>query len=411
VQARLGFAGAIVLGVALVVSSGPAGAHSVFSIGGLGEPQNPEPARLRALGGAGVAEQGPRDFSLVNPATLAGVERLVFEGSILPQWRRIDSATRPHETAEETMFPSIRAVIALPGRIVLGGAYVAGTSAEFRVDRDDTAGAISHLRVEGTGGLNFVRLSLARRISPSLALGLDYDVVLGSYREEWARTFDDSTLSASRDTLELSYKKRGRVRLGVLASRGGVSLGAAFETEKGLPLTQTQRTAGASVTESKGTLTLPAGFIVGASAPLGERYRAVVQYSRAAWSRSSLESDLVDFRAQQRVSLGFERKPSLERNVGTLDRLPLRVGVYSLVWPDLLPRAGAVDISGGTAGVHEWGFALGSGLRGRDREGAIDVALEGGWRGDRETLGAREYFVRFGISLLVSDDTWKGSFH
>lgn len=391
--------------------AGPARAHSVFSVGGLGEPQDPEPARLRALGGAGAAEKGPRDFSLANPATLADVERLVFEGSILPQWRRIDALSEPSETANETTFPSLRAVIALPGRLILGGAYLSGTSAQFRIDRDDTVGGASHLRIDGTGGMDFVRLSLARRLSPSLALGLDYDVVLGSYREEWTRTFSDTALAASRDTLEVTYQKRGRFRLGALASSGGYALGAAFEAERGLPLTTTQRTAGASVTESKGTLTLPTGIILGASAPLGERVRVVAQYSRAAWSRSSLESDLVDFRAQQRVSLGVERKPSAERNVPTLDRMPLRAGFYYLAWPDLLPRAGAIDISGGTAGVNERGLTLGTGLRSRDGEGAVDFALEAGWRGNRDTLGAREYFVRFGISLLVSDETWKGSFH
>ncbi|HEY7727955.1 MAG TPA: hypothetical protein VID50_05830 [Candidatus Eisenbacteria bacterium] len=405
-------AGAFLLSAAallLAACATAARAHSVFSIGGLGEPQNPEPARLRALGGAGAAEQGPRSFSLVNPASLADVEQLVVEGTVLPAWRRIDAATRPDETANETTFPSLRAVVALPGRLVAGGAYVAGTSAQFRVDRDENSGAPSHLRIDGSGGMNFVRLSLARRISPALALGVDYDVVLGSYREEWTRTFDDTSLVASRDTLELSYRKRGRLRLGVVASRRGFTLGAAVEAERSLPLTMTQRTAGASVTESKGSLTLPTGFTLGLAAPVGGRVRAVAQYARASWSRASLASDLVDFRPQQRVSVGLERKAAEERARPFLDRLPVRVGAYYLAWPDRLPPAGALDIASGTADVNEWGFALGSGLWGRDREGSLDCALEAGWRGDRGTLGAREYFVRFGISLLVSDETWKGS--
>jgi hypothetical protein len=411
VRTRSCAAGLLAACLSLLAATTPARAHSVFSIGGLGEPQNPEPARLRALGGAGAAEQGPRNFSLVNPATMADVERLLIEGTILPQWRRIDTASRPTESARETTFPSLRAMVALPGRLVLGGAYVAGTSGQFRVDRDEASAPLSHLRIEGSGGMNFIRVSLARRLAPSLALGIDYDVVAGSYREDWARTFDDSSLVASRDTLKFSYEKRGRLRLGAVASHAGFALGAAFEAERSLPLTATQRTAGASVTESKGRLTLPTGFVVGASAPLGDRYRAVAQYARASYSRSTLASDLVDFRAEQRVSLGFERKAATEHGLPLLARIPIRVGAYRLAWPDLLPPAGAVDISGGTAGVDEWGFTLGSGLRSRDQEGSVDFALEGGWRGDRDALGAREYFLRLGISLLVSDDTWKGSFH
>src|SRR6058998_3294173 len=46
---------AALLLLALSLAAGPAGANSILSIGGLGEPQLEEPARLRALGGAGAA--------------------------------------------------------------------------------------------------------------------------------------------------------------------------------------------------------------------------------------------------------------------------------------------------------------------------------------------------------------------
>ena len=46
-------------------------ATSVYSVGGLGEPQLDEGARVRAMGGAGVAEFGVDLFSQVNPASSA----------------------------------------------------------------------------------------------------------------------------------------------------------------------------------------------------------------------------------------------------------------------------------------------------------------------------------------------------
>jgi hypothetical protein len=389
----------------------PARAHSVFDVGGLGEPQNPEPARLRALGGAGAAEVGPREFSITNPASMADVTHLLIEGSIQPAWRRIQSATEGTEHARETTFPSLRGVIALPGGLVLGGAYVAGTSGTFRLDRDFLAAPSSHLRIEGTGGINFARLSLARRILPDLAVGLDYDIVTGSFREEWTRTFDDSSLVASRDTLETNYHRLGRFRFGAVATHAGFALGAVLETGRALPLEETVRTDGVSVTESKGLFRVPSGFVVGASAPVGGRIRVVGQYERRGYSRSTLSSDLVDFRAQQRVCVGVERKRSTERGAGLLDRVPIRLGGYHLAWPDLLPVAGATDITGGTAPIDEWGVTLGSGIVTHDHEGSVDFALEGGWRGDRATLGAREYFLRLEFSLKVSDETWKGAFH
>lgn len=390
----------------------PARANSVFSSGGLGEPQLEEAARLRALGGAGAAEHGPRAFSLVNPATMADAERLIFEGTILPAVRRVSSSHYPTETGAETTVPSLRLVVMLPGRVVLGAAYLSATNAQFRVDRVDTTGIPSALSIEGTGGMNLGRLSLARRVSPALALGVDCDIVAGGYREIWHRTFPDSMLLSSRDTLEADYDHRARFRIGALFSRHRFSLGAMVETEQSLPLLTTQRTFGATVRTNRGDLTVPPGYAVGVSVPLGWRERAVAQYRRAGWSRSTLESDLVDFRAQERYSLGFERQhPPPGENVHGFAALPLRVGGYYLRWPDLLPAAGAVDIRGGTAAVDEWAVTFGTGIRSADRGGMLDISFELGSRGSLDTLGAREQFIRMAFSLQVSDETWKGNIH
>ena len=397
--------------LALMLTQGHAHANSILSIGGLGEPQLEEPARLRALGGAGAAEHGPREISLVNPASLADVERILLEVTVLPALRRVSATSVPDETVRETTFPSARAVIALPGRIALGASYVAGTDAEFSVVRDESAGAPSTVTVEGSGGINFLRVSLARRIVPALRLGVDWEVIAGSYHESWVRTFSDSGLAPTRDSLAVRYPKKGRWRFGAQLVKEDWAVGAVFETSQRLPLDVTRATVGASDRFSAGQLTLPSGFAAGASAPLGARYRAVAQYRRANWSRSSLQSDLVDFRAQQRFSMGLERKRSTEEGMSFWGRLPLRIGGYILQWPDLLPRAGASDVSGGTAAVDERAVTLGAGLVTKDNGGGLDVSLELGSRGDRGDLGVNERFARLGISFLVSDETWKGTFH
>ncbi len=113
---------AITLALAAPPAARPALANSILSIGGLGEPQLEEAARLRALGGAGAAEHGARDISLVNPASLSDVERLLLQVTMLPAMRRVSALGGTSESVNETTFPSARAVIALPGRIVLEGA-------------------------------------------------------------------------------------------------------------------------------------------------------------------------------------------------------------------------------------------------------------------------------------------------
>ncbi len=393
----------------LVAAAAPARANSVFSIGGLGEPQLEESARLRALGGAGAAEHGPREISLVNPASLGDVDRLLLEGTVLPGFRRIRSSSFPSESANETTFPSARGVIALPWRMVLGASYVAGTNGEFRVDRQESAGVSSSLRIDGSGGINFLRLTLARRVTPSFRVGADYEVIAGSYRESWVRTFSDSGLVAARDSLAVDYSRESRWRFGAQLTKKGWTLGAVFETAQGLPLEISRETIGADERFTGRRLTIPSGFAVGFSAPVRERLRTVGQYRRANWKRSSLVSDLVDFRAQQRFSLGIERTRGTEDAMSFWRRLPIRVGGYYFQWPDLLPRAGASDVSGGTAGVNEMAATFGAGLVTKDRGGELDVSVEVGSRGDQSALGVSERFVRLGISLLVSDETWKGS--
>jgi hypothetical protein len=398
------------LALVLALLPHPARANSILSIGGLGEPQLEESARLRALGGAGAAEHGTRDISLVNPASIADVDRILLELTVLPSMRRIQGPTLS-ETANETTFPSARGVIALPGRIVIGASYVAGTNAQFTVEQDESAGVFSRVRIDGGGGINFLRASVARRISSAFRLGVDWEVIAGSFHETWLRTFSDSGLVATRDTLEVTYPKKGRWRFGAQLVKGDWALGAVYETSQSLPLEVRRTAVGASESIGGPTLEIPTGFVVGASAPLAPRLRAVAQYRRANWSRSSLQSDLVDFRAQQRYSIGVERKRASGEGMSLWQRIPLRLGGYVLLWPDLLPRAGAVDLSGGPVSVTERALTLGAGIVTKDQGGGLDLSLELGTRGDRSELGISEKFVRLGISFLGTDDTWRGSFH
>jgi hypothetical protein len=379
---------------------------SAFSAGGLGEPSLEEPARLRAMGGAGAAEHGPRNFSLVNPASPAEVEHLILEGTVLPGMRRVESLSFGSETAHETTLPSLRALIRLPGKMVLGGAYMMGTNARFGIDRPETSGTNSTLHIEGTGGLDLIRITLARRLSPSLNVGADYEVIAGSFREDWVRDFADPALATTRDTLEVGWEHQGRWRFGAQVHRGAWSLGGVYELERRLPLVTTQRTAGSFVRREHQSLLIPSGFAVGATGALTERLQIAAQYRRADWSREAVESDLVDFRPLERIGFGLEWLPS-SGQTSFWKRLPLRLGGSLLKWPDLLPPAGAVDVSGGSVGVKEVAFSLGTGIQSQDRGGSIDFALEAGSRGDRQTLGLREKFLRLAVTLQVSDDTWK----
>ncbi|HLQ67326.1 MAG TPA: hypothetical protein VK123_08865 [Candidatus Limnocylindrales bacterium] len=396
-----------ILFACLCLGSAPAAwGASALSVGGLGEPSLEESARLRALGGAGAAEHGPRNFSLVNPASVGEVEHLVLEGTILPESRRVESLSSGSETAHDTAIPSLRALIRLPGKFTVGAAYLVGTNARFGIDRPETSGTTSTLRIDGVGGIDLIRITMARRLNSMLNVGADYEVIAGSFREDWVRDFADTALATTRDTLEASWEHQGRWRLGAQLHRGGWALGGVYEMARRLPLTTTQRTAGSFVRREHQSLLIPSGFTVGAAGSVTERLKIAAQYRRANWDKEAVQSDLVDFRALERYGFGIEWLPP-PGETSFLKRLPVRVGGSILKWPDLLPPAGAGDVSGGSVGVKEWTVSLGTGIRSQDRGGSVDFTLEAGSRGDRDALGLREKFLRLAVTLQVSDDTWK----
>ena len=199
----------------LLVVAVPRGeASTVYGPGGLGEPSLEEGARIRALGGAGVAEHGPTQFSLVNPSSLTDIHSLLLQATILPSYRKIDGKNATSEGISETTVPSFRLAVRLPVGFVLGGAYAIGTDARFRTDRPESSGTISKLRVDGTGGLQFIRLSVAKGLTRTTRVGFDYELVAGSFREEWKRTFVDTALTNMSDTIQVRYDRTGHWRIG-----------------------------------------------------------------------------------------------------------------------------------------------------------------------------------------------------
>lgn len=381
-------------------------ANSVFSVGGLGEPSLEESARLRALGGAGAAEHGIAEFSLVNPASIAEAQHLVLEATLLAGRRSVSTVHYGDESASETTFPSVRLVVRFPGAWILSGSFLQGPNGQFGIVRAETTGTASLVEVEGRGGISFLRATLAKRLTEALRAGVDFEVIGGSYHEEWTRDFVDPGLETARDTIDLTWDRLGRWRAGIQYVRPGWAIGAAYEAARRVPLTLRERTAASDIRTGSVSLRVPSGFAAGFQVGLGGRRRIVGQYRRQNWGEESLESDLVSFRPLVRYSVGFERggNPGASSLLG---RMPIRLGGTYLNWPDLLPPVGQVDITNGTAKVDEWALSIGSGLRTRDGGGAIDWSLEGGRRGTKEELGATETFFRLGLSLRVSDETWR----
>lgn len=378
--------------LALLATSAPAAAQSLFSTGGLGVPVAPLDARSRALGGIGV---GLYDFnaSLVNPAEIAGVR---FRGAVAayqPMATNVELGGASDEIGG-TRFPLLRVLYPLGTRFVAGlgyGSLFDQSWAAVQQSEITVGGEAVPVRdeVDSRGGIAQLQATLAYEITPALAVGIGGGVYTGELQRRTLRTFQDtaSTLSPFESRTTWGYGGRFFVAGARWDVARAVRVGASYQ--RGGDLDVDSIAGGAQ----DRTDALPDQVSVGVSATLAPRISATAGLRRSMWSGD--QSDVTEFGVGTEYdgfSLGGRR-------------LPLRLG-YNRADLPYGPLNGAAG--------NETSIAFGAGARfAMTEEGPlarVDASLE---RGTREaggispagnTLGLltlKETFWRFSLSLAV----------
>jgi len=201
----------LALAILMAVWAGSLAAQdSQFGIRGLGTPGKWESVRARSAGGAFA----PFDaFSPLLDASLADVRRMTASVTSGTSWRSLDAGGAT-ASLRGTRFPALVIAGPLTKRIVIGGGFATYLDRSFGVITQDTVdlrGVPQPVTDEVTsdGAVTDLRLAVAMRLKPWLALGAGFHLLTGSSRIVATRRFADTSYRESSARDEVAYEGRG----------------------------------------------------------------------------------------------------------------------------------------------------------------------------------------------------------
>ena len=356
---------------AIFIPARKAGADSVLGSGHFGIPVQPVDARSRALGGASVALPG-EVFSFTNPARTVNFRRSGFNGVIAQDYRTVKG---PYSTDKlsSTEFLAFRAVFPTFKRFIVSGGIFQSRDLEWvaddRVDLPYWPGKLRRY-YSSEGGIYVSRISVARTVSPHLALGLGVDWMFGKIRQR--RDLDFGTFGYRNSSEEFSYQYSGfRPTFGMLTGYRRFSFGFALTVPK--KCTIDKRSTFSSGYTAKETISMdfPVALRIGTAFNVSSRGLIAADLEFEGWSnlKATLDPRLSPAN-QWRFSLGYELLPASGDQRPFYRKVPLRVGYSRSAYP--------FKIDGEPVG--EQFFSFGTGLYFGQGSGLIDIAFEIGKR-------------------------------
>lgn len=376
----------VLLAGALVLAP-PAAAQSLLSSGGLGFPLHAVDARSRALGSLGIGLFGPGVLP-TDPAAAADLElpEVTFTGQ--HSWVSLQGPASPN--ASGARFPIIGVAYPVFGQgiatLTFGGVLDQRWQVELQrnVDLGEESVGVTDTFVSD-GGVSAVRLGFARRIAPSLAVGISAGRYTGDVRRTFARSFDSLAVGSRIPPFTTggfwSYS-------GPTVSAGAqLDIGDYFRTAATVTWSGDLKADPSDDTDGGGAdFSLPTEYRVGASGALTPTLSLVVGVSHADWS------GVGDGRAVTDFGVGLE----LEEVGFAGRRFPLRLGYRRSQLPFRFDGDGPTEsVWTGGIGLNLANLSQGSAVP----RARIDIGLESG---DRSAGSLSESFWRATFTVRVA---------
>lgn len=369
----------------------PLAAQSLLSSGGLGFPMHAVDARSRALGSAGLGLFGPAVLP-TDPA--ASADLLVPEVTFTSQysWVTLDGPANPG--ASGARFPVIGAAYPVPGlgvaTLTFGGVLDQRWQVELRRDVDVGGETVPVTDTfVSDGGVSAVRIGFARRVAPSLAVGVSAGRYTGGVRRTFARNFDSLAVGVQIPSFVAGgfWSYRGpTVSVGAVMDIGEYFRAASTITWSGnLKAYPSNDTDG-----SAADFQVPTEYRLGASGALTPTVNLVAGLSYSDWTGVG--------GAELGGSSALEFGVGLElEDVGLAGRrFPVRLGYRRTELPFRFDGEDPVE-SVWTGGI---GMNLANLTQGGDIPAArIDIGLESG---DRSAGSLSESFWRATVTVRVA---------
>lgn len=250
----------------------PARAQSLLGANGPGFPLQAVDAKARSLGGIGVGLAGayllPSD-----PAAAADLNIPALTFTVQNAWVTTEEAGGEGD-ASGTRFPVMAASYPVRGLGTVSIGFGSVLDQRWRLERRQTlvlAGTGTEARVTdeffSDGGVSAIRLGIARRIAPSLAVGVQVGNHVGDLTRRFTRTFDSLEVETSVPPYQIGgfWRYSGlTATFGAAVDVGSVGrIAASYTWSEDLEAEASEDTDGGS-----GTYAMPAEFRVGGSAAL-----------------------------------------------------------------------------------------------------------------------------------------------
>lgn len=361
--------------------------QSLLSSSGLGLPMNAVDARSRALGGPGMALFGSAILP-TDPASAADLVAPELTFSLQHSWVDLQGPAEPD--AAGPRFPVLG--VAYPVQdlgvftLTFSGVFDQRWNVESQGQvefQDEVVGVTD--RFVSDGGVSAVRFGYARRVTPTVALGVTAGRYAGDLRRTFVRTFDSLLAGSTIPRF---------VRGGLWSYRGTtVTAGAQADVGSFLRVSGSLNWSGELEAEpspdTEGpaeTFSVPVEYRVGASAALTPALSFTAGMQYADWAGTG-DADLGG-----RAVLGLGGGIEIDGFTLLGRPMPVRLGYRSTELPF------AFDGEEPTESVWSAGFGLGL-AQGEVSRAGVDVSVE---TGDRSAGSLSESFWRATVSVRVA---------
>lgn len=382
--------------VVLLLAAGPAPAwgQSLFNAGGIGVPTDPLDGRTRALGGVGIGLRGAVLLAS-DPAAAAGYLLPTIVLTAQPTWVEFSRERTDEEgTFRGTRFPSMG--IAYPTIASLVATLTLESFLDQRYESSSTSTVpLGSGEVEvrdafvSQGGVSQLRLGVARRLTPALAVGLSVGRYTGSSTRRLTRDFGPGV-----DTMAIQpFQAGGFWSYSGTSVNGGASMNLGTVARVAASLTWSGALNATASHDTEGdsrSYDVPLQFRVGGSALLAPGLAVSASLSSADWS--AVDGKLRGSSSTGRVeSYGAGLELTRARLLGRT--APLRLGYRRAELPFALGT--------GTPTESVWAGGMGLHLSevGEVVRAAVDLGVERGTRSDSDLS---ERFWRSTLTVRIS---------
>jgi hypothetical protein len=409
---------ALLLSVIVFQAKGQTATLSPYSRFGPGELLFNGFAHQQAMGGSSIADFSVSRLNFTNPATYAYDTLMVFEFGLNGELSRLqqssESSTRQNASLSYLSLgmPLKRDRWGLSFGIIPFSA----TGYDLESTRTLDSNGIYRSVFEGSGGYNRFYLGSGVKIGKHLSAGFNASYLFGTVsktsRVEFASTeFFDTRYREELRISDLYYefglhwqqelKNNYQLAIGLTGSPA-INVGSKSSVEwvnynTGSSGIESVRDTVLSITDKKGTVTMPMYFGIGLGLSKGEKWTLLADATMQDWSSYKVSGRNDSLENSFRVSIGGRYTPDA-KGVNYFKRISYRAGIYY--------HQTFLDLN--ATRLNEQGISLGVGLPLRKAyQSMLNFTIQGGQRGTLDNNLIREQFLRLHFGITFNEDWFR----